>query len=94
MCEALGAGYLADGSVDLIPDGLDEAERLDAAMRERQHLLGGVEPTADEVERARLEYHRREADRDTGREYVLPGLIGLGLLLAALAINAIVGGGT
>lgn len=79
LCAALGAEY----SPDIVFLALEEspADALDREMQERGHLLHVIEP-APESQPAR-----------TPDRLWLPALIGGGLLVAALVINAIVGGG-
>lgn len=71
----------ADGdSVELsmVPDRVSEAERIDREMEQRGGLLRAIEPAPH---------------AGTSPDLVIPALVGVGLLVAALLINVIVGGG-
>lgn len=71
----------ADGDTferHVIPDTLSEAERIDREMEQRGGLLRAIEPAPH---------------AGTSPDLVIPALVGLGLLVGALVINVIVGGG-
>lgn len=73
----------ADDSLVMVGVELSEPERIDHEMEQRGGLLRAIEPAPDEpAPRVR-----------TSPDLWLPALIGVGLLVGALAINAIVGGG-
>jgi hypothetical protein len=71
----------ADGdSVELsmVTDRVSEVERIDREMEQRGGLLRAIEPAPH---------------AGTSPDLVIPALVGIGLLVGALVINVIVGGG-